>query len=245
MTTTPSGVPLIGQKPFKIHILVPSHAQVHALFAFDLANLTAFTASIIPPDEGHELGVTFSIGTYVHKSRTELLQGALAAGATQVLWLDSDMRFPKTALARLLSHRLPVVGINYAKREFPTSFVALEKVGDEGKALFTGPDSTGLAEVEGLGFGCVLMDTDVLAGLPDPAKEPWFWYAKTPGGHEWGEDTYFCKFMLRERLGLRLFVDQDLSWQCEHLGEMGFHCAHAASEMNQDALKEAVSGARN
>lgn len=226
----------------KIKILIPTHEKVDALFAFDLAELMAYTAAAMP--EGTQLGMEMNIGTYIHQSRTELLQAALEEGATHVLWLDSDMRFPASALLKLLSNNVPIVGINYPKRRMPPEFVALKKIpweDDEvGEVLVTNDETTGLVEVDGLGFGCVLMDTSVLANLPDPQHDPWFWFDKTPAGRTIGEDIYFCKFMLQDRLNQRIFVDQDLSRDCGHLGQFEFQCHHVAmaDEIYEHIVKE-------
>lgn len=229
--------------PIRVKVLVPTHEKVDALFAYDLAQMMALTAAVMPPDEGHELGLEMNIGTYIHKSRTELLQVALEEGATHVLWLDSDMRFPPDTFLRLLQHEVPIVGINYSKRRVPPGFVAIKRVpreGDDptdGEFLHTNDDSEGLEEVDVLGFGAVLMDTSTLANLPDPKYDPWFWFGKTEHGAEIGEDAWFCLKMLQERCGQRIFVDHDLSKQCAHLGQFEYKCYHA-----QDAMELAQEG---
>lgn len=213
--------------PIRLQILIPTHEKVDALFAFDLGQMMAFTAAVMP--ENCAIGMEMNIGTYIHKSRTELLQSALSSGATHVLWLDSDMRFPKDAFVRLLQRNVPIVGINYSKRRMPPEFVALKKIpwdGGPGEVLETPDDATGLVEVDALGFGCVLMETATLVNLPDPQYDPWFWFDKTPEGRTIGEDVYFCKFMLQDMLNQRIFVDQDLSLQCAHIGQFEFRCDH-------------------
>ena len=214
----------------RLKVIIPCFDKVDALFAIDLGNLMALTASMMPPDEGHELGLEMNIGTYIHQSRTEILQHSIEEGATHVLWLDSDMRFPADAFVRLLQRELPIVGINYSKRRFPPEFVALKKIPWEkdevGIVLETTDDSEGVEEVDALGFGCVLMEVAALANLPDPKHEPWFWFAKTPQGRTIGEDVYFCKFMLQDKLNQRIFVDHDLSKQCAHIGAFEFRCDH-------------------
>lgn len=237
----------LAAQPFKINIAIPSHESCHMLFAYDLAQLVALTMGIMPADEGHSLGISSDIGTYVHVARTELLQHSIETEATHVLWLDSDMRFPADALIRLLKHQVSVVGVNYSKRRIPAEFVAVERFpteGNIGSFLYTGPESTGLAEVQAIGFGCVLMETAALKNLPDPKKEPWFWYERLPDGKMVGEDVYFCR-LIKRLFGTRLFVDQDLSWQCEHMGSFGFKCAHAADEWNEILKKQEAHGPGN
>jgi len=235
--------------PTKIAVAVPAHDQVDALFAYDLAQMMSLTAGVLP--EGVNLGMYFVTGTYIHKARTELLEAVIEDGASHVLWLDSDMRFPRDTLIRLLQHQQPVVGVNYSKRRIPAEYVAIKHVPDpddpedEGIICHTTAESTGLEEVDALGFGAVLMELDQLRGaLPDPKIEPWFWYEALPNGMQMGEDVYFCTRMLRERLGMRIFVDHDLSWQCAHIGRFEFKCAHAETEESelQDLRRRIIEG---
>lgn len=214
----------------KIMILVPCYEKVDALFAFDLAQMMALTVAAMPADAGVELGLSMNIGTYAHSSRQELVNDALAQGATHILWLDSDMRFPRDLLIRLLQHQVPVVGINYSKRRFPPDFVAIEEIDIEknvSKRLLTRDEDEGLAEVHALGFGAVLMERSVFVNLPDPEEQPWFWFEYLgPGRGQIGEDVYFCR-LIREH-GQRIFVDQDLSKECGHLGQFEYKVHHAA-----------------
>ena len=230
--------------PYKIIVLVPSHESNHALFTYDLCQMMNLSVAAIPAHLGHELGFAMNIGTYIHKARTELLQVALGEGATHVLWIDSDMRFPQDALLRLLQHQVPVVGINYSKRRWPPEFVAIKRVptkeGDVGEMLRTDADSTGLEEVDAIGMGLVLMETDFMVNLPDPEKDPWFKFKMMPDGREVGEDVYFCKFIIKDLLKEKIFVDHDLSWQCSHLGTHEYRCGHAAL-MDDEEFKQAIS----
>lgn len=212
----------------KLVVAVPSHDYLPALFAYDLGQLMSYTTSKLP--DGGQMGLAMCVGTYVNQARTELLEAVLRDGADYVLWLDSDMRFPRDALVRLLSHQVPVVGVNYARREVPPRFTAVRRMRgsagseDPGEMLRTSPGSTGLVEVDSLGLGCVLMQLSRLTDLPDPRQEPWFRFGSSPDGDTIGEDVYFCTEVLRGRLGLRLFVDQDLSQECAHIGLFEYRC---------------------
>src|SRR5690554_3424171 len=91
-------------------IAIPAHDNVPAHFAADLAGLIAQTAQALPDEV--TLGVQMVKGTYVHQARQDLMIHMLENGATHILWLDSDMRFPPETLLHLLQHNLPVVGAN-------------------------------------------------------------------------------------------------------------------------------------
>jgi hypothetical protein len=209
----------------KIAVAIPTHDSIPFMFAYDLASLTAYTAANLP-DEG-SLGIQAVTGTYVHAARNELMEVVLEQGADYVLWLDSDMRFPREAFFRLLSHREDVVGINYAKRGIPTDFVAIKRMGEPGEKCETRDDSTGLEEVEAMGMGCVLIRTAVLKRLPDPNLIPWFQNVHLGGGRWMGEDVHF--FDLLRATGVKLYVDHDLSVACSHLGQFEYRCMHVAA----------------
>ena len=110
----------------KIHILVPSHDMVHAVFASDLAKLVLHTARAF---EKTEIVVTFKSGPYITTTRQELLKEAIKNEADFVLWLDSDMRFPKDTFHRLWDHDVAMVGVNGMRRAFPTWPTAIKYTG--------------------------------------------------------------------------------------------------------------------
>jgi len=214
--------------PVKLAIAMATHEMVPATFMYDLAAMVAYTSTTMP--DGAELGIHMVSGTYVHSARQQLLQMLLEDGATHILWVDTDMRFPRESLAWLIRHNLDVVGINYAKREVPTDYVAIKTLGDRDDPekwsvrLETTSASTGVEEVDSLGFGLVLMKTSALADLPSLDEKPWFWFEWWPGRRQVGEDVYFCN-LLRER-GVRIFVDHDLSKLCAHTGQWEYKLAH-------------------
>jgi hypothetical protein len=211
----------------KIAVALVSHEMVPVTFAQDLANLCAYTAFNIP--EGMHFGINLISGTYVHSARREMLASLLNQGVTHILWLDTDMRFPRDSLIRLLGRKLPVVGINYAKRTVDTDFVAFKSISWDkdgvSEHLITGKDSTGVEEVEGIGFGMVLMRTAYLKNLPSLDDDPWFFFEWLPGRRQVGEDIYFCRLL--KKMGVSIHVDHDLSKQCKHTGMIEYDCSMA------------------
>lgn len=225
-----------GEKPpLVVSILVPAHDMCATMFAYDLANLNSYTiANITELGDTVTVGLTFCPGTYVHAARWDLLLAALEQGAHYICWIDSDMRFPRDALMRLIKRDVDVVGINYCTRGLPPRYVAIKEVGRVGSNLETTEASTGLEEVDAMGFGLVLMKTRPLLNLPRDGK-PWFWF-------EWmeerknmmGEDVYFFKLM--REAGVKLYIDHDLSKECRHIGsfEYGLHHVEAWREVDAD-----------
>lgn len=211
----------------KISIAMVTHDMVPASFMFDLANLCAFTVANLPDDV--EFGLNMVAGTYVHTGRQELLQKLLADGATHILWLDTDMRFPRDAFFRLQQHNKPIVGINYSTRGIPADWVAIKRVSTEldpkGERCATYPDSTGLEEVEAIGFGMVLMRRDAVENLPSLGETPWFGFRWKANHQQWvGEDVWFCDLL--RKAGQTIYVDHDTSKLCKHVGQFEYDLQH-------------------
>lgn len=211
----------------RLIVNVPTHEMVPYQFAFDLANMIGYTAAMV----GDKLDIVTNVvpGTYVHKARQQLVSGALEIGCNWMLWVDSDMRFPKDALLRLMQHNVDVVGVNYATRQMPPRYVAIKRVSADAKdqkgALCpTRPESTGLEEVEALGFGLVLMKASITENMPK--DEPWFWFGwDFEKGLHVGEDVWFCR--LARKGGAKIFVDHDLSKEIAHCGHFEYRIEHA------------------
>ena len=210
----------------KIHILVPSHDMVHAVFASDLAKLVLHTARAF---EKTEIVVTFKSGPYITTTRQELLKEAIKNEADFVLWLDSDMRFPKDTFHRLWDHDVAMVGVNGMRRAFPTWPTAIKYTGLDGgvpERLYPHESLKGLMEVEAMGFGVVLMAMADFKDIPPLTEGPWFTQAYIEHLDKWvGEDTMFC-YLVRKELGIKVMIDQDLSWEIGHIGQVEFTPHH-------------------
>lgn len=213
----------------KVNVAIPTHESCPASFMYAAMNLAAYSVSQFPPAPA-EFGTTMVKGTYVHQARQKLLKQALESDRTHILWLDSDMMFPRDALMRLLAHNVDVVGINYCHRGLPFEFVAIKKIGwgenEEAVKLITAPDSKGLETVEAIGFGLVLMRLDAIrACLPDLKTTPWFGFDWVTGEKQVGEDVRFCKYLTDG--GLKIHVDHELSNECKHVGQYEYECRTA------------------
>lgn len=207
----------------KIGIAVPTHGHWPWQFGASLCSLTEHLATGVAGTD-IETQLYIMAGTYVHTARNKLLMRMLADECTHMLWIDSDMAFPPNSLKRLLAHvdgndGVKMVGINYSTRGFPPRYVAIKRISTEedlaGELCETGPDSTGLEEVEALGFGMVLMKSSIFNNMD--ITTPNFWFEMIGNTiHHIGEDVYFCR-KVREA-GEKIYVDHDLSKECKHVG---------------------------
>lgn len=209
-----------GEPIRRVLIAIPSGEQVAAGFAQDLALLMAYTTFVQPETE---LPLYFVKGTYLPRARATLAQKALDLACTHILWLDSDMRFPKDTLLRLLGHGRSIVGANYATRIAPILPTA-----KEGPDLAYCFDGDGLVEVSAMGMGCCLTATSVFLDIP----KPWFAIGYNKQADDYaGEDTFFGE--QAKRHGYALLVDAALSEHVRHVGGFEYDLTHA--RMTRDA----------
>lgn len=213
---TAAGEEVMG--PPIVAICIPSAGTVPTAFAFDLARLALFTYATSP---SIDLRVLVAEGSVVPKNRQELAARAIRLGASHIFWLDTDVRFPKDALLRLLDAREPVVAGAYPTRELPVRVVAFPHAGDDTR-LEVPEGATGYADVEVVGFGCLLMKTETLRTV----KLPWFLFSWDEQALAFdGEDAYLCR-KLREA-GYKVRIDLALSRELSHIGAYEFTHQHA------------------
>jgi hypothetical protein len=194
----------------------PTLATVPARFALDLAELYAHTMDCGPSSA---VWLRFVAATYVHVGREAVLDLAIREfNATHVLWLDTDMTFPRNTMIRLASHDRPIVACNCVMRD-PRLLCTAER---DGQRIETRPDSTGLEAVDSIGLAVLLMRTDVVATLP----RPWFQHGRTDAGADIGEDRMFCRAL--RAAGHAIWIDHDLSKEIGHIGQYTFRPAREA-----------------
>ena len=152
-------------------------------------------------------------------SRTWLAQTSMEIGADHILWIDSDMVFPKDIISILMAHRQPVVAANCIARSHP--FRTNSRSHDL-EQVYTDPDSTGLEKVDLIGFGVCWTDTAVFEKI----EKPWFpilYEAEQDRYH--GEDYAFARQC--QASGIPIHIDHDLSKHIQHIGKQPFNVLHA------------------
>jgi hypothetical protein len=210
-----------------VAILVPARDTVMTSFAYDLARAMSFHTATTDD----RVMLYTSHGTLIASQRMELARQALEEKADYLLWLDSDMRFPKETIGHLILRDKPIIAANYATRRMPVKPVAM--MDDNGKIgrVYTAPDSEGLQPVDYVGMGVMMTKREVF----EKTEAPWFAIPySTVGNHYIGEDVFFCK-KAREA-GFEVLVDHDLSHQVKHIGT--FEYSHEGAW----AMKEQVDG---
>lgn len=176
-----------------VAIATPTRDALQSGTVFDLVNLIKYSSDSF---------FTVSQGTLLPNQRTELVKRSIEAHASHILFVDSDMRFPKDTLERLKKHDLDIVGANCKHRQ-----------ANKWTAGVSSKGKRGLKEVKGLGFGVTLIRTDVFFKIPEP------WFATPYDGKQFvGEDIFFC-YKVKEA-GLKIFIDHDLSQEIKHIGRI-------------------------
>ncbi len=221
----------------KIGVVSPARDMVNTGYAFDAMNMLAFTAATRPDIT---LASYTSLGTMIFDQRIKLAREAMEEGCDYVLWLDSDMRFPKDTMLRLLRHQRDIVGANYVSRQVPpepVSFI-LTKDGSKWCRVPTLRESTGLEQVSGCGFGVTLTSAKVLKKLDEDRDKPMFWFQYSVKNHTvLGEDIYFC--INATHHGFDIWIDHDLSKEVRHIGSFEFGHEHVDDMVAQE-LRKAV-----
>lgn len=184
-------------------ICVPVRDTVHAKFAYCLSELTSYlTRSNI------NYNLLFQNGSVLPEQRHVLVEAAISANCEQVLWLDSDMVFPKNLYHKLSSYDKNVVACTYSTRTKPYRSVAFvdNNYNEKLSASF------GLHKVSSVGMGLMLVKTEVYKSL----TKPWFLFEYYENYNSYlGEDIYFCQQL--QLKGFDIYVDIDTSKQCYHL----------------------------
>lgn len=145
-------------------------------------------------------------------NRTWLVQNAIKAGATHILFVDSDMLFPYDIIPKLLAHKKEIIGVEYNKREFP-----LKKLCEP----LEGEDTDKLYKARYTGTGLLLIDLSIFEKMGAPSEmhpkgNPWFSFGRdSKGALIMGEDVWFCN--VARDAGYDIWVDPTLT--VKHIGE--------------------------
>jgi hypothetical protein len=146
----------------------------------------------------------------IEEMRNNLVREALRQNCTSLLMCDTDQVYHPKTITRLLSHKLPIVGVMVNRRYPP--FDPLMLKGELGKYQnITEWEPGSLVEVSATGTGCLMFDMQVFRKMP----APWF-RRRTHNGLDVGEDIGFCSDL--KSAGYKIFVDTSVP--AGHLSQM-------------------------
>jgi len=198
----------------KVAVCVPSGGEWESGTAVSVAMMiNDFMQFGVPGLRSRGIHLNSTESSMLVSNRHNAVKTTLKHGATHLLFVDSDMRFPPWALRRLLSHDVPMVAGNCTRRAFPVTGTALD---------FDGKDvdsrgKKGVQAVRQVGGAFMLIRRDVLEKLTPPlfAME---WVPEMDG--YCGEDIYFCQLV--QAAGFDVLIDHELSMHIGHIGKYTF-----------------------
>jgi len=193
----------------KVAICFASGDMVHADFALALAGLCS--ASV-----GLEIPIVNAKSSIVAEARNRCVELAREHGADFMLFLDSDMVFPRTTLLELLAHNKDIIGATYPRRVPPYGVLGANLPGGQSEK------DGALMEMRHLPTGCLMIRMSVFDALPGPS----FRFRLDPdSGAIIGEDYDFCD-RAREA-GFTIWCDTRLSFEIGHIGQSVFRLPRA------------------
>jgi hypothetical protein len=196
----------------RVAICIPARGQMEVTTAFDLTMMSAYMAA----KKNIDLNVYTSQGTLIFDQRNSLVRTAVQENCDYILFIDADMRFPKTTLERLLAHKKDIIGVNATTRMMPPKPTARNiQINEDGSVdwleVFSNKEK-GIGKVDAIGCGVMLIKTSCLKNIP----QPYFYFEQLLKGKLLGEDIYFC--IKAKDAGIDTWVDHDLSMEIGHVG---------------------------
>ena len=127
--------------------------------------------------------------------------------------VDSDVSFKPDTLKKLIEHDKPVVSGLYIQRK--PGYHILELYRNGINIPYDDIRNAGLIEIDGCGFGCVLVKSEIFRKM----EYPHFFY-KSALDHKntVSEDNYFCA--KAKSIGYKIYADTNI--QCQHIGSTKF-----------------------
>ena len=183
---------------------------------------TGFVRSILSLQLYGEVEIAFSQGSLVYDSRNSLADKAAREGFDRIFWIDSDMTLPSNAFSLLmedLDRGLGMVSGIYFKRKAPIEPVLFSTISSSTiNGGYTASAQTmtevpeGITLIEGVGFGCVMMEREYIDKVRAKFGLPFY------PAQGFGEDLAFC-WRCKE-LNLPMYADSRI--KCGHIGQFEF-----------------------
>ncbi|MBI2889844.1 MAG: hypothetical protein HYY13_03560 [Nitrospirae bacterium] len=203
----------------RLMIAVPARASVRApafaAQAWCAVESTLWWRETYGPDSHVMLHIVY--GPAVAVMRTQTCEEALRLGIDWILWMDDDCVPNPGLLARLMSHGKKWIAPSYFDRKPPHRPHCYEF--RENRFRPVSPWPPRLFRVDGIGFHCNLMHTDVVRrvrALLGPGVDLF------RDSTEYTEDLYFCLMALKA--GCELWVDSSV--EVGHVSEFTVTSSH-------------------
>lgn len=194
--------------------------MMHTRTALNLSSMVGYQIG-----KGDGIVTTWRSGSVLSEQRQLAAKELIENGADWILYVDSDMGFPKDALDRLLAHDLDVVAANCSKRQRPIGVTAKVVNPATGMLEPVWPEKEGLTKVDAVGTGFMLIKADVFMRI----GWPWFMQPWIEEQQNWvGEDVFFCRRCYEAEIPI--YIDHALSWEINHYGTYGYSMKDVLAE---------------
>jgi hypothetical protein len=159
-------------------------------------------------------------------ARNKACEHALNCGATHLFFLDSDVIPPPDTILRLLAHNHPFISGVYCRRSPPAGVPVMMR----NHQWVTQYEQGKVIEVDLVGAGCLLIDTQLLRACP-PQRPGATWFdwrvhlaGLLPGEQCLSEDFTLCKHV-KQKMNVSVLVDTSI--MCQHVGYSSYTFANS------------------
>jgi hypothetical protein len=157
-------------------------------------------------------------GYQVDQVRNLIADWTIRNGFDYLFSVDSDMAFAPDTLIKLMAHDRDIVSGVYIQRIPGMHTIEIMRKNIYGGVTHVDWEDIkgqGLVPIDGCGFGCVLIKSEVLRAIPYPH---FVYHSAIDHANTISEDVHFCN-QATDR-GFTLWCDTDI--QCEHIGSWTF-----------------------
>lgn len=224
----PDTLPPELQHGAKISIASSGYGEVTSEFCYSLVMAVKSLQCPIRLD--------YERSCYVHRNRNVLMQRALESDSTHLMFIDTDIAFPRDGIQQLVALNKPIAGGAYNLKRLPEEGVSITTVKPLMESLPPDQwvdgrwvmDKSKPFECRALPTGFMLIDLRVIRGLepppfggdregnPDAGPRNWFDFGNYAGFV--GEDVFFCDFVRNQ--GVEIWCDPTI--KLGHIGPQVF-----------------------
>lgn len=229
------------KRHYKVIIAVPSGAQWASEFGVSLAIMMAYisqTKIAIDAATQHVL-INNVKGSILPQMRQQMVDYAIKEKATHMLFVDSDMVFPRDTLHQLMAWNQMVVAANCCTKMMPSSPTArVDPEKKVGGIPVSSMGKTGLKRVWRVGTGVMLINMRAFERIERP-----FFSLKWGGDivdQYVGEDWALCQKF--EEANVPIFIDHGLSRDIGHMGTFNYNMNCLVSPEEEEKVRKALTG---
>lgn len=174
--------------------------------------------SIYDLDVPEDVDITFQ---YFYGYNIDQVRNLIADWATRYDYLfsvDSDIVLPKDCLVKMLNHDVDIVSGVYIQRKPGKEILEIYRNNSHGGMSNVSYDEllpAGLHKINGCGFGCVLVKSDIIRKIGYPQFK---YHSALNHNNTISEDVDFCR--KAANVGANIFVDSSIV--CDHIGATTF-----------------------